>query len=83
MDLETEWRNIENLIEVGIIPSDERILCFLAAASERKDRRFGTGEILFCIGDIFMLEEEDCVPADPVLKDILTFLESMAPNGTD
>ncbi|MFH0762938.1 MAG: phosphoribosyltransferase [Candidatus Omnitrophota bacterium] len=78
VNLNQEWRRIENMAERGIAPSPERIKEYIQASC-LKDELNDTQKVISCIADILRDEEEDCSPTDPTLKDILVVLESGRP----
>lgn len=74
--LEAEWRQIEQMSQAGIRPSAERIKeylqasCYKGKVEEDKDR------VVLCISGILRQEEEEYIPTEPMLRDILVVLEA-------
>jgi len=74
--LRKEWRQIENMIQSGIIPSGERIKEYLESCYAEGCVGSEINKVLSCIADIFRLEEERAIPTEPGLKEFLVLLES-------
>lgn len=70
-----EWQEIKNMVNVGIIPSGQRIKDYLQSCCQKKENG-EIGAVLNCIADILRIEEERVSPTDPDLKDMLVLLES-------
>jgi len=76
VNLNTEWREIENLVNSEIIPSSERIKEYIQASCYKGSVEKDIDKVISCISDIFRIEEEHCSPTEPVLRDILVVLDS-------
>ena len=76
ISLDSEWQQIERLVNSGIMPSTERIKEFVQASAIQGEIDMDMSKVVLCIADIFRLEEERCSYSDPALKDILIVLES-------
>lgn len=74
LNLNSEWREIENLINSGIIPSTERIKEYVQASCYKGS--LDKDKVISCISDILRIEEERYSPTDPILHDILVVLDS-------
>lgn len=75
-DLDSEWWQIGQLVNSGIIPSSERIKEYLRASCYNNCVEQDRKKVILCISDILRLEEERHVSTEPVLRDILIVLES-------
>ncbi|MFH0935889.1 MAG: hypothetical protein V1828_03420 [Candidatus Omnitrophota bacterium] len=69
--LSEEWRQIEKMLDSGIIPSTERIkeACY-------QQENLDIDKVLACIAGILRLEEERVSSTEPALKEVLVLLES-------
>ena len=76
LNLNTEWRDIENLVNSGITPSAERIKEYIQASCYKENMDKDIDKVISCISDILRIEEESYSPTDPTLKDILVVLDS-------
>ncbi len=76
INLNSEWRDIENLVNSGIIPSAERIKGYVQASCYKGSVDRDIDKVISCISDILRIEEERYSPTDPTLKDILVVLDS-------
>lgn len=75
INLDTEWQQIQDMIQKGIIPSTQRIKEYLMSCY--RDEEFAKEDkILVYIADILRLEEERCLSTDSALKELLVLLES-------
>lgn len=81
INLKGEWREIEKLLNIGVIPSTERIKEYIQASYLKGQPFKDKDKILTCISDILRLEEERCSVTDPILKDILIVFESGRRDG--
>ena len=79
LNLDKEWREMQDMLKAGIIPSSERIKEYLQSCCEKKDMNQETDKILACIADILRLQEERVVSTDLSLKEMLALLESNKP----
>jgi hypothetical protein len=76
INLDTEWREIENLVNSGITPSAERIKEYVQISCYRGSVNRDIDKVISCISDILRIEEERYFPTEPMLKDILVVLDS-------
>jgi hypothetical protein len=76
INLNSEWREIENLVNSGITPSAERIKEYVQASCYKGSIDRNIDKVISCISDILRIEEERYSPTDPTLKDILVVLDS-------
>ncbi len=74
-DIEEEFREIQNMVAAGIIPSGMRIKELIAACSQKNEIDIRTDELLVCLADIFKLEEESLTESSPELKESLVILD--------
>jgi hypothetical protein len=77
INLNSEWRDIENLVNSGITPSAERIKEYVQASCYKGNVDRDIDKIISCISDILRIEEERYSSTDPTLKDILVVLDSV------
>jgi hypothetical protein len=75
-NLDSEWQQIEQLVNSGITPSGERIKEYLQASCYNGQVDQDKKRMVICISNILRLEEERVSPTEPVLRDILIVLES-------
>lgn len=76
---DTEWSQIQNMLQSGIIPSSERIKEYLGACCVKDSMDKEIDKVLACIADILRLEEERCQITEAGLKELLVLLESDKP----
>ncbi len=74
INLNQELGDIQKMVEAGITPSTDRIKEYVASSCLKGD--LDTQKVVSCIANILRLEEEHCVPTEPMLRDILVVLES-------
>jgi hypothetical protein len=79
INLDTEWQEIQNILNAGIIPSCERIKEYLEASCKSQDCSQRIDNALSCLADILRLEEDRVASTEPVLKELLVLLESDKP----
>jgi NADH dehydrogenase/NADH:ubiquinone oxidoreductase subunit G len=78
INLNSEWQEIENLVNSGIVPSAERIKEYVQTSCYNANIDKDVDKLILCISDILRLEEERCSKTDPILRDILVVLESVS-----
>ena len=80
-NLDNELRQIQDMLNAGIMPASERIKeCVLFSSSLKpQDYSREIDQLFGCIADIFRLEEEKAKPTPKALKDALILLESNKP----
>ncbi|MDD5432433.1 MAG: GNAT family N-acetyltransferase [Candidatus Omnitrophica bacterium] len=76
INLNSEWREIENLVNSGIVPSSDRIKEYLQASCYKGNIDRDIDKVISCIADILRMEEERCCATDSGLKDILVVIDS-------
>ena len=76
INLDTEWQQIQKMLNAGITPSTERIKEYVQACSQSANINEEIDKVLSCIADILRLEEESCLPTEAGLKELLVSLES-------
>ncbi len=82
INLENELKQIQAMVNAGIMPSSERIREYaLASSSLQKEEGYAQeiGRILGCIAEILRLEEDRGVSTALALKEMLILLESDKP----
>ena len=81
VSLNNELRQIQDMLNAGIMPSSERIKEYALTSSSLKPEDYSReiDKILGCIADVFRLEEEKAKPTPQILKDMLILLESDKP----
>ncbi|TAN62384.1 hypothetical protein EPN16_01610 [bacterium] len=80
-DLDSEWVEIQNMVNAGIIPSNERIKEYILASLLKANFSSQTDEVLGCIADIMRMEEDRVSDADAQLKDMLVLIETGKPEN--
>jgi hypothetical protein len=78
-ELDKDWRQIENMVKAGIIPSCQRLKEYLQASCTGPGCQERIDKVLSCIADIFRLEEERVSSTDQALREVLVALESGRP----
>jgi hypothetical protein len=76
IDLSQELSDIQRLVNSGIAPSTERLKEYFAASCLKNNLGNDSEKIISYIANILRSQEESCVLADPVFKDILVVLGS-------
>ncbi|MFA4888110.1 MAG: hypothetical protein WC628_00845 [Candidatus Omnitrophota bacterium] len=76
LNLDSEWQEIERLVDSGITPSTERIKEYLQASCFRNQVAQDKDKVILCIAGILRQEEEEYISTEPGLRDILVVLES-------
>jgi hypothetical protein len=79
VNLDSEWGEIQNMVNAGIIPSNERIKEYVLASCLRQNLGNQMNKVLGCIADIMRMEEDRVVDADVELKDMLVLMEAGKP----
>ncbi|PIS33507.1 MAG: hypothetical protein COT38_04890 [Candidatus Omnitrophica bacterium CG08_land_8_20_14_0_20_41_16] len=78
-ELDNEWKQVENMLNAGIIPSSDRLKIYLQSCYQKQDLNPDINKVLSCIADMLRLEEEQAASTDLSLKEILKLLESDKP----
>jgi tRNA1(Val) A37 N6-methylase TrmN6 len=81
LNLNSEWQDIERLIQSGITPSGERIKEYLQVSCHQEKIMRDKEKMIICISNILRQQEERYIPTEPVLRDILIVLESTRSEG--
>jgi len=81
INIDSEWFQIQNMVNAGIIPSSQRIKEYMLACCLRKDSGSQISRVLGCIADILRIEEDRVLDTDAELKSILTLVESGRPES--
>lgn len=76
ISLDSRWKEIEDLVNQGIVPEAEKIKEFVQASCCNESIDKSIDKVITAISDILRLEEEQYVQTEPTLKDILIVLES-------
>jgi hypothetical protein len=79
INLDSEWAEIQNMVNAGIIPSNERVKEYVLASCLRQNLGNQMNKVLGCIADIMRMEEDRVVDADVELKDMLVLMEAGKP----
>ena len=79
INLDSEWLQIQSMVNAGIIPSNERIKEYVLASCLRYNLGNQMNKVLGCIADIMRMEEDRVVDADVELKDMLVLIEAGKP----
>jgi len=79
IDLNSEWAEIQNMMNSGIIPSSERIKEYVLASCLKQSLGCQMVKVLGCIADIMRMEEDRVSDTDAELKDILVLIETGKP----
>lgn len=79
INLDSEWAQIQNMVNAGIIPSNERIKEYVLASCLRENLGNRMDKVLGCIADIMRMEEDRVSDADTELKDMLVLIEAGKP----
>ncbi len=77
MNLDTEWQEIENLVNQGAIPQAERLKSYIQASCLKGNADKDIDKVISCIADILRIEEDFYIPTEPMLLDILVAVESV------
>jgi len=72
----SEWNEIQNMINAGIIPSCQRIKKYLRSCCQKKEPNGEIGKVLNCIASIMRIEEDQVLTTDPEFKNMLVLIES-------
>jgi hypothetical protein len=79
INLDSEWVEIQNMVNAGIIPSNERVKEYVLASCLRQNLGNQMNKVLGCIADIMRMEEDRVTDADVELKDMLVLIEAGKP----
>ncbi|MFH0855950.1 MAG: DnaJ domain-containing protein [Candidatus Omnitrophota bacterium] len=78
IDIDSEMRQLKNMVQSGIAPSGRRIKELIAACIQKREMNSQAGSLLLCIADIFKLEEESASESSPELREALVIVDSQA-----
>lgn len=76
INLDESFAQIKNLVDRGIIPSDERVKEFVAACFHKKQLVQRKEDILTCIAQICKLQEESASQTSKELKEALMIVDN-------
>ena len=76
VDSAKEWQAIEKMVAGGMKPSCERLREFVGICYGKGELGEYSENILGCVAEILQMEEAKAQATEPVLKDILIFLET-------
>jgi hypothetical protein len=79
INLDSEWGEIQNMVNTGIIPSNERIKEYVLASCLRQNLGNQMNKVLGCIADIMRMEEDRVTDTDVELKNMLVLIEAGKP----
>ncbi|MFH1440417.1 MAG: hypothetical protein ABIH18_00010 [Candidatus Omnitrophota bacterium] len=74
--LDEEWCQIEKMVNAGIIPSGQRIKEYLISSCLNRDSYEEIEKVSGCVVEVLRLEEENLIPIDKDLQELLVLLES-------
>jgi hypothetical protein len=77
VNLDAEWRSMEQMASSGIKLSSERLKEYAQSSSAQGNIARDRDKIIQSISDILRQEEDECCETDPVLRDILVVLDSI------
>jgi hypothetical protein len=75
MDMEGEWKQIQNMVNSGFIPNMERIRDYAAACCQKGVISRQKGNILLCVAEILRIEEDKNLDTDPGMKELLVSID--------
>lgn len=78
INVDSEMQQIKNMVQAGITPSGERIKELIAACVQKKEMNSQADSLLFCVADIFKLEEENASESSPELREALVIVDSQS-----
>jgi len=81
INLDLEWAQIQNMVNAGIIPSNERIREYVLASCLKQSFTLEMNKVLGCIADVMRLEEDRVSDSDAGLKNLLALIESGKPDN--
>lgn len=76
VNLDSEWAQMQNMINADIVPSNERIKEYVQASCLRQDLGNQVDKVLGCIADILRMEEDRVLDTDAQLREMLALIES-------
>ncbi|MDD5154893.1 MAG: transaldolase family protein [Candidatus Omnitrophica bacterium] len=78
INVDAELRQIQLMVQGGMIPSGQRIKELISACYYKKELKDKIGELVSSLSDICRLEEEYGRQSDPELKESLVLIDSAA-----
>ncbi|MFA5373512.1 MAG: hypothetical protein WC354_04940 [Candidatus Omnitrophota bacterium] len=78
MDMEGEWKQIQNMVNSGFIPNMERIRNYTAACCQKGVISRQKENILICVADILRIEEDKNLDTDPGIKELLASIDQLS-----
>jgi methylase of polypeptide subunit release factors len=76
LNLNSEWQDIDRLVQSGITPSGERLKEYLQVSCYQGKVTQDRERIISCLSDILRQQEERYIATEPLLRDILIVLET-------
>jgi hypothetical protein len=76
INLDEEFKQIQLMVERGMVPSAERLKEFVAAAFQKQELDKRVDGLLACLVDICRLEEELVAESSPGLKEVLVIVDT-------
>lgn len=73
-DPDRDWQEIQNMLNVGIVPSSQRIKDYLRSCFKKEDFGQALGKVRMSILDILRLEEEQGSQIQPEIKELFFLL---------
>jgi hypothetical protein len=74
-NLDEEMQQIKNMVQKGMIPSEERLKEYLSACYQKGELSKRAADLVASLVDICRLEEEGVYKTKPELKEILVILD--------
>lgn len=81
LNLDSEWAQIQNMLNMDIILSKERIKEYVITCCLRQALDGQMDKVLGCVADIMRMEEDRVSDADAELKDMLVLIEAGKPES--
>jgi len=75
-DLDSEYQQIQRMVDSGIVPSGERIKEYVALCCSSGKMNVHMDELLLCLADICKLQEDEAKPMSPDLKEALVIVDA-------
>ncbi|HBU09156.1 MAG TPA: hypothetical protein DEA99_08355, partial [Candidatus Omnitrophica bacterium] len=75
-DLDTELADIRNMVKGGMAPSGQRLKEYLAACFEKGETEDKVDSLIFCLADIFELQQFEAREASPDYKEALVIADT-------
>ena len=75
-DMEKELEQIRNMVKGGIIPSGQRVKEYVAACFQKGQMKEKEDELMFCLLEICMLQEEQVVESSAALRESIVIVDT-------